>query len=161
MAGDEQLFELLNNLKGSKTIILGIGNTLKGDDGAGPIVCRQLAGKTSAELIDAATVPENYIQHIIKKAPHNLLIIDAIDFGDSPGTINILRPEQLNSLVVSTHTLSPRIFVDMITRVINVDVYFIGVQPAQTTFGQFLSGNIRCALQHIVDLIVEIFPLEE
>jgi len=161
MSGDEQLYNCLNNLQGSKTIILGIGNTLKGDDGAGPVVCRQLAGKTSAELINADTVPENYIQHIIKKAPRNLLIIDAIDFGGSPGTINIFKPEQLNSLVVSTHILSPRIFVDMITQVINVDVYFIGVQPAQTAFGQFLSDNIKEALRHLVDVLVEIFPLEE
>ena len=158
MTGDEQLFDRLNNLQGSKTIILGIGNTLKGDDGVGSIVCQQLAGKTSAELIDAATVPENYIQHIIKKAPRNLLIIDAIDFGDSPGTIHIFKSEQLNSLVISTHILSPRIFVDMITQAINVDVYFIGVQPAQTTFGQFLSDNIRDALQRLVDILTEIFP---
>ena len=117
-----------------------------------------LLEKTSAELIDAATVPENYIQRIIKKAPRNLLIIDAIDFGGSPGTIHIFKPEQLNSLVISTHILSPRIFVDMITQAINVDVYFIGVQPAQTTFGQFLSDNIRDALQRLVDILIEIFP---
>jgi len=161
MGGDEQVFEQLNKLRNSRTLIVGIGNTLKGDDGAGPIVCQQLAGKTSAELIDAATVPENYIRHIIKKAPCNLLIIDAIDFGDSPGTIKIFNPEQLDSLVVSTHTLSPRIFVEMITQVINVNVYFIGIQPAQTIFGQFLSDKLKCAHQRLVDILVEIFPLEE
>jgi len=162
MSTDQQLFEQLNKLRGSKTVIVGIGNTLKGDDGVGSLICEQLqqAG-VGVELIDAGTVPESYIQPIIKKVPRNLLIIDAIDFGDSPGTINIFKPEQLNSLVVSTHTLSPRIFVDMITQVINVDVYFIGVQPAQTTFGQFLSDDIRCALQRLVDLLVDIFPLEE
>jgi len=162
MSTDQQLFEQLNKLRGSKTDIVGIGNTLTGDDGVGPLICEQLrqAG-VGVELIDAGTVPESYIQPIIKKAPRNLLIIDAIDFGDSPGTINIFKPEQLNSLVVSTHTLSPRIFVDMITQAIDVDVYFIGVQPAQTTFGQFLSDDIRCALQRLVDLLVDIFPLEE
>jgi len=162
MSTDQQLFEQLNKLRGSKTVIVGIGNTLKGDDGVGSLICEQLqqAG-VGVELIDAGTVPESYIQPIIKKVPRNLLIIDAIDFGDSPGTINIFKPEQLNSLVVSTHTLSPRIFVDMITQVINVDVYFIGVQPAQTAFGQFLSDDIRCALQRLVDLLVDIFPLEE
>jgi len=161
MVGNEQVFEQLNKLRNSRTLIVGIGNTLKGDDGAGPLICQQLAGRTSAELIDAATVPENYIRHIIKKAPRNLLIIDAIDFGDSPGTIKIFKPEQLNSLVISTHILSPRIFVDMITQVINVDVYFIGVQPAQTALGQFLSDDIREALQGLAALLVEIFPLEE
>lgn len=159
MATDQHLFRQLNKLHGSRTLIVGIGNTLKGDDGLGPLLCRELTGKVCAELIDAATVPENYIQPIVKKAPRNLLIIDAIDFNAPPGTINVFKPEQLNSLVISTHTLSPRIFIDMVTQAINVGVYFIGVQPAQTTFGQSLSDSVRHALQRLVDLLVELFPL--
>ncbi len=153
-----QLFEQLNKLRGSKTIVLGIGNTLKGDDGAGPLVCQQLTGKTSAELIDTGTVPENYIQPIIKKGPQSLLIIDAIDFGASPGSINIFKPEQLNSSVFSTHTLSPRLFVDMITQAIDVDVYFIGIQPAQTQLGQSVSAQVNQAIQSLTQTLVEIFP---
>ncbi|GAF71388.1 unnamed protein product [marine sediment metagenome] len=160
MATDKQLFEQLSNkLRGSKTVIVGIGNTLKGDDGAGPLVCQQLQeAKVSAELIDAGTVPENYIQPIIKKAPQNLLVIDAIDFGASAGTINIFKPEQLNSLVISTHTLSPRLFVDMIRRDIEVDVYFIGVQPAQTQLGQSISAEVSRAVQQLSQTLIEIFP---
>ena len=161
MGGNEQVFEQLNKLRKSRTLIVGVGNTLKGDDGAGPILCQQLAGKTSAELIDAAMVPENYIQQIIKKAPQNLLIIDAIDFSSPPGTINIFKPGQLNSLVISTHTLSPRIFVDMITKEINVEVYFIGIQPAQTTLGQSLSNDITEAVRYLAEVLIEIFPLEK
>ena len=83
MGTRQHLFEKLNKLRGSSTVIVGIGNTLKGDDGAGPLICEQLNAKVCAEVIDAGTVPENYIQKIIKKAPQNLLVIDAIDFGAS------------------------------------------------------------------------------
>src|SRR4030042_5124329 len=114
MGTGQQILQQLNQLRGSKTLIVGIGNTLKGDDGAGPLVCERLTGKICIEVIDAGTVPENYIQTIIKKAPQNLLIIDAIDFGASPGTIDIFRPEQLGSFVLSQHTLSPRFFFDII-----------------------------------------------
>jgi hydrogenase 3 maturation protease len=87
---DKQLYEQLRKFRGSRTLIVGIGNILKADDGAGPLVCEQLGrAKVCADLIDAGTVPENYIQPIIKKAPQNLLVIDAIDFGASPGTIKI------------------------------------------------------------------------
>jgi hydrogenase maturation protease len=112
-------------------------------------------------LIDAGTVPENYIQPIIKKAPQNLLIIDAIDFGASAGTISIFKPEQLNSSVFSTHTLSPRLFVDMVCRNINVDVYFVGIQPAQTQLGQSISPDISQAVQRLVRVLTEIFPPRE
>ena len=47
---NKSLSEQLEKLRNSKTVILGIGNTLKGDDGAGPLVCEGLVGKTCAEL---------------------------------------------------------------------------------------------------------------
>lgn len=159
MGSDQSLFERLNKLRDSPTVILGIGNILKGDDGAGPLVCEQLtAAKISAELIDAGTVPENYIQRIIKKAPRTLLVIDAIDFGAEAGTIKVFELQQLNSHVISTHTLSPRLFVDIIGRSIQVDVYFIGIQPAQTQLGQSVSAAVSRAIEQLCSVLAEIFP---
>ena len=159
MATDQSLFEQLNKLRDSATVIVGMGNILKGDDGAGPLVCEQLAkAEISAGLIDAGTVPENYIQRIIKKAPHLLLIIDAIDFGAEAGTTKIFTPDQLNSRVISTHTLSPRLFVDIICRSIQVDVYFIGIQPAQTQLGQSISKPVSRAIEQLSSVLAEVFP---
>jgi len=159
MGTDEQLFRQLSKLRDSTTVIVGVGNTLKGDDGVGPLVCEQLRrAKVCAELIDAGTVPENYIQPIIKKAPQNLLIIDAVDFGASPGTISIFKPERLNSFVFSTHTLSPRLFVDTVRRNIKVEVYFAGIQPAQTQLGQSISSQLRQAVERLTRALIEIFP---
>ena len=168
MATDQQLLQQLNKLRNSATVIVGIGNVLKGDDGAGPLVCEQLAGKINAELIDAGTVPENYIQPIIKKAPQNLLVIDAIDFAAPAGTIRIFKPEQLNSHAFSTHALSPRLFVDMVCQNIKSDpalqepdVYFVGIQPAQTQLGQSVSPQVSRAVQQLSKILAEIFPLAE
>jgi hydrogenase 3 maturation protease len=159
MGTDQQLFEQLNKFRDSATLIIGIGNLLKGDDGAGPLVCEQLGrANVSAELIDAGTVPENYIQIIIKKAPRNLLVIDAIDFGAMPGTVKIFKPQQLNSHAISTHTLSPRLFVDMVCRSIKLDVYFVGIQPAQTQLGQSVSGQVSQAIQQLCRVLAEVFP---
>jgi len=161
MGYNKELSEQLNKLRNSSTVIVGIGNTLKGDDGAGPLVCEQLRGKVCTEVIDAGTVPENYIQKIIKKTPKNLLIIDAIDFGASAGTINIFKPEQLDSFVLSTHTLSPRLFVDMVCGNIQVDVYFVGIQPAQMQLGQPQSEQVNESIQLLAGTLAEIFPLRK
>jgi hydrogenase 3 maturation protease len=161
MDTNQQLFEKLNKLRDTATVIVGIGNMLKGDDGAGPLVCEQLRDKVCAEVIDAGTVPENYIQTIINKAPQNLLVIDAIDFGASAGTINIFKPEQLDSFVLSTHTLSPRLFVDVICKDIKVDVYFIGIQPAQMQLGQPQGTEVSQAIQWLADTLNQIFPLRK
>lgn len=161
MGIDELLFSRLRLLSGLKTLIVGIGNSLKGDDGAGPLVCRQLKGRTGAELIDAGTVPENYIQRIIKKSPQNLIIIDAVDFGASAGTIELFRPEQLASLVISTHTLSPHLFIDMIKKATETEVYFIGIQPAQTQLGRRISSEVSQAVAQLTCTLAGLFPPEK
>jgi hydrogenase 3 maturation protease len=159
---EKQLFEQLREFYGSKTIIVGIGNILKGDDGAGPLICQQLKqAKISAELIDAGTVPENYIQPIIRKAPQNLIVIDAIDFGDEPGSIKIFKPEQLDSIVISTHSLSPGLFADLVCKDISVDVYFVGIQPAQIMLDQPVSKEVKVAIQQLSEVLTEIFPAED
>ena len=162
MIPQRHIFKQLNQLKGSKTIIVGIGNTLRADDGAGSLVCERLANANiSAEVIDAATVPENYIQKIIKKSPENLLIIDAIDFAAEPGMVKLFKSCQLNSMVISTHMLSPRIFVDMIQKSIKVNVYIIGIQPARIETGGPVSEQITQAVTKVSEILCKIFSPEQ
>jgi len=159
MQSQQQLLEQLVKLRGSRTVILGIGNTLKADDGAGPLVCQRLrAGGTCAELIDASTVPENYIQPVVDKAPQNLLVIDAADFAAPPGRIRVLEPGQLSQCSFSTHTLSPRMFLDMIARQIKVNVYFVGIQPAQVDLGGTMSAEVADAVELLANTLLELFP---
>ncbi len=162
MATNKQLIRRLSKLRDSTTLVIGIGNILKGDDAAGPLVVEQLQSMAvSAELIDAGTVPENYIQTIIKKAPQNLIIIDVIDFEAPPGTIKVFDPEQLNSHVISTHVLSPRLFIDMVRRDISLDVYFVGIQPAQTQLGRPISPQVSQTVQKLAQVLAEAFPLRK
>ena len=161
MKFEKQLFGQLNKLSNSRTLVLTIGNTLKGDDAVGPLLYEQLKGKIGAEIINTGTVPENYIQTIIKKAPEILLIIDAIDFAAPVGTIRMFKPCQLNSLIISTHSLSPRVFIDMITHAIDLQVYFIGIQPLQTQMGRPLSTAVDKTAQQLISILTDIFRLVE
>lgn len=162
MGTHERLPTELRRLRGSATIIMGIGNTLKGDDAAGPILCEKLQNAhLSAEIIDAETVPENYITQIIRKAPQNLIIADAVDFGADPGTVRLFRPDQLSTFTFSTHAPSPRLFLDMIRKEVELDVYFIGIQPRQTKFGLPPTDPVNRAVQYLADLLAEVFQIEE
>lgn len=80
----EVLGELKKNLQ-SKTVILGIGNLLKSDDGFGTILAGRLEGKVKAEVFAAGVIPENYLEKIVKIGPQTILIIDAADFGGGGG----------------------------------------------------------------------------
>jgi hydrogenase 3 maturation protease len=149
--------ERLGKLNPAETVIVGIGNALRGDDGAGPRVCQILKGTIDAEVIDAGTTPENYIAKIVKMSPKKLLIIDAIDFGTSPGTVKIFDIQDLGKFSLSTHCLSPHLFVEVIQSEINVEVIFIGIQPAnvQTSIG--LSRSVAGAIIALADEIKSAF----
>ena len=59
-----------------KTVIVGMGNPLRGDDGFGPALIERLRGKVSATCIDAGIAPENYVGRIVKETPDTILLVD-------------------------------------------------------------------------------------
>jgi hydrogenase 3 maturation protease len=155
MNSQNPLCRKLKNLLSADTLILTIGNTLKGDDGAGPAIAEQLKPLAPGQVIDAATVPENYIQPIINKNPKVLLIIDAINFDAEPGTAKIFPSGDIKSMAVSTHAPSPQLFLDVIKSSISPEIYFLAIQPAHTTLGQPLSSPVSETIETLVDIITD------
>ena len=75
---------MLEHLKlhlAGKVVILGIGNTFRGDDGIGSLLAQRLKDKVSFIVYDSGPSPENYLGKIIKDKPDNIIIVDAVDFG--------------------------------------------------------------------------------
>jgi hydrogenase 3 maturation protease len=147
--------EQLRKICERKTLVVGIGNTLKGDDGAGCFVCERLQDSCPGLVIDAGTVPENYIGPIIERRPEVLVVVDAIDFGGTAGEIRIFKPEDLSSAAISTHTLSPRLFLDVIYKSIEVEVWFVGIGPGQTVLGEGLSKEVEEAVEVVAGILAE------
>ena len=150
----KKLLGQLGKLNPAETVIVGIGNVLKGDDGAGSQVCCILKGKIAAEVIDAGTTPENYIGKLVRMSPKKLLIIDAIDFGAPPGSLKIFDTQDLRQFTLSTHCLSPHLFVQALTSQIDTEVFFIGIQPAHLHFCSELSKRIAGAVAALADEIL-------
>jgi hydrogenase 3 maturation protease len=88
--------DLLGSLSGQRTIILGVGQRLRADDGLGPEICARIAGQVHTEVIDAGPVPENFIGPILRSRPQNVILIDAVDLGLAPGSVMVLGPEDLS-----------------------------------------------------------------
>jgi len=161
MGIDPRLSEFLEPLCGSNVLILGVGNGLKGDDAAGPLVCERLSGKLSAKVIDAGAAPENHIRPILEAAPSILLIVDAVDFGGQPGQIRLLGPEQIRKSGLSTHALSLHLFIDVLRREGDMDVHLIGIQAGHTRLGDPVSPAVEGAIETLVDTFRERFALSD
>lgn len=153
------VLDAFRQLPPGNVLLVGIGNSLKADDGIGPDICARLKEFIPDNVIDAGSVPENYIQVIIKKTPKVILFIDAITFGASPGTIRLFEPTELSTGGVTTHTVSLRMLSEMISKCIPAKIYIIGIQPKSTTTGDAMSREVLSAKKKLLELFQQIFSL--
>lgn len=158
MIGYDELRKRLRVSAGARVVILGVGNVLKGDDGVGPLVCEALAGKVAARVMDAGTVPENYLRPIIEARPQFLLVVDAVDFGGTPGAVGLFAPDQINDAAFSTHALSLRLFIDVLRTDVDVEVLVLGVQPVGTQLGRPVSAPVQESIAEVTAVLAAIFP---
>lgn len=138
-----------------RTVLLGIGNLLWGDEGFGPRVIAELAGRQGlppkVELIDGGT-QGLYLLPLIQET-QRLIVFDAIDFGDPPGCLRILRDGEIPAFFgqrpLSLHQTG---FTDVLaaaelTGFLPSAITLIGVQYADIeTWGGGLSPAVAAAL---------------
>ncbi len=149
-----QIQNLREKIQG-KVVILGVGNVMKKDDGAGPELVKRLNGRLKATLLNCGSAPENYTSIIRDKRPNTLLIIDAVDFGGRPGSFKMIDPKNIRNETISTHNVSIKVFADFIRNETRANVFVIGIQPKEVGFGTGLSNEIQEGLKILEEYLVE------
>ncbi|CAG0945969.1 hydrogenase 3 maturation protease [Anaerolineae bacterium] len=143
------LDELRDRVIGKKLAILGVGNPLRGDDGIGPALIERLQGKTSAILINAGDVPENYLGVVQAAQPAVVLIVDAVELGAKPGDAALIEVEQLGGVIATTHNTSLAPFAQMIRAETGADVFVVAIQPATGSLGAPMSAEVKATLEYL------------
>jgi hydrogenase 3 maturation protease len=160
-----------------RTIIVGIGNTLRGDDGAGPALVDRLdrlervndlehldypgrgAGNRSPRLqyVNAGSAPERFLGRVFRERPGTLLLADAVHLGRSPGSFRIMPLDEVDEACTSTHDLSLRVLVAQLQDLARLRgrVYVLGIQPARLDLGEGLSPRVERAVELCARLILE------
>lgn len=151
----DMLAHLKLHLQG-KVIFLGIGNTLRSDDGAGAALAARLKDKVSYTVYDCGASPENYLGKIIKERPDNIVIADAVDFGGRPGEIKVVDSQEVKTVnLFSTHNASITLTIDYLQSQIPVDIIILMIQPKAITFGDTLSPEILKSLDELGEWFVD------
>ncbi len=152
----------------AKTLILGIGNILLQDEGAGIHAIRQLADFTTQrddiELMDGGTLSFTLAGAI--EDADNLIVIDAAHYGSEPGTIRVFLGEQMDDFIgsnrkCSVHEVS---LIDLMAIALLTDQLphhraLIGIQPQTIAWGETpsppVADAIRLACHQALQLIEE------
>lgn len=148
--------ELAERISGKRTVLLGVGNPMRGDDGAGPALIDLLHGRIDAVLIDAGEVPENFLGSLQASCPQAVVIIDAIEMGIGAGGVNLLELEQLCDPFSQACSPGLARLGRIIRQMTGADVFVLGVQPASLIPETNLSGAVTESLRNLGDLFEQL-----
>lgn len=164
---------LQNNRRAFKRIaIVGIGNELNGDDAVGVLAARSLSrclneqgiavdmkavsglqgqpvadsGGPALLVIDSGPAPEGFTGPLRRFQPDLVIMIDAAELGEPPGTIRWFDWEAAQGMSGSTHTLPPSMFARYLMTETGCQVLLIGVQPKHLNFDEGISPEARAAV---------------
>jgi hydrogenase maturation protease len=135
------------------TLILGIGNLLMTDDGVGVRLVQQLAADYSFPagviVLDGGTLGLDLLPHL--EGVERLLVIDAVETGEAPGTLVRLSGEEIPLALatkVSPHQMGLK---DLLTVAdlqghAPAEMVLWGVQPASIEMEMTLSPPVAAAM---------------
>lgn len=149
------------NVSAARIVVVGIGNLIRTDDGLGVHAIERLrhdprvpAGVT---LIDGGTYGIELLAYISDST--HLLLIDAIDVGERPGTIIRMANEELRGLpcAASVHQVGLADLLATLPLVSTAEreTVLLGVVPASTDWGASLSPEVETALADLIDEVVK------
>ena len=141
-----------------RLVIIGVGNTLRHDDNVGIEVVRRLKKtlvRDTILLIESESIPENFIEPIVRFNPSHILIIDAALLGLEPGTVKLSNFSEVTTVSISTHTLPIQLFCSYLSKVTTSKIGLLLIQPKRVSFGVGLSPKINKVVERIVEQLLK------
>jgi hydrogenase maturation protease len=145
----------------SGTLVIGIGNSLLTDDGAGIHVINRLSQRNlpeDVELLDGGTLGFTLLENIETTA--RLIVVDAAQLDAEPGTVKVLQNAEMDdylggSLRSSVHEVN---LLDMMVAArlrgrLPAEYALVGIQPESIDWGSEPSSVVGEAVDRAVELI--------
>ncbi len=137
--------ELLSARMGERTVVVGIGNPHRGDDVVGCLVAHALRRRPGLRVVEAEDVPEAFLGTIVHPIPDTVILVDALDLGEAPGTVAFLEVGEVATREASTHRAPLSLLARYIQAETGADVFVLGVQPGERGIGGPPSEAVRHA----------------
>ena len=107
-------------------------------------ICRIYTGNTA---------PENFSGEIKKFYPDHLIVIDAADLREEPGSIMIIDPEIIDGVSFSTHMLPLKVMLQYIQKEIGCRITILGIQVADVAYGNPVTEKINHSIKETITIL--------
>jgi hydrogenase maturation protease len=141
-------------------VVIGIGNTIKSDDGAGVRALEMLEPLVGddVELVEGRVYCADMLP--VLEGRRKAIFIDGIDSGEEPGAIFRFSPDEVKSekkISLSIHDFGVYDLI-MAARLLEQcpeELVMFCVQVKDTSVGQELSPEVEAALPRLCELVLE------
>lgn len=145
----------------ARTLVVGIGNIIHQDDGAGVHAMRKLECDPRVPdnigFVDGGTRGLELLADV--HGCSRLLFLDAVDVGQAPGTIIRMTDADLHGLPgsPSVHQIGLADLLATMPLISDApaEVVLLGIQPAETDWGTELSPLVEANLPGLIEAAVE------
>jgi hydrogenase 3 maturation protease len=145
-----------------RVVVLGIGNDLRADDGAGSLVAQSLRGRFPDAVFDGGQAPESYAGPIRRARPDTVIVVDSADFGGAPGEIRVVSTAgEAGGLTPGTHALPIGTFMTALAEMTGAAVHLVAVQATTTVFGGAMTPEVAAAVAEIARELTAILETKE
>lgn len=151
-------------LEDARILVMGIGNTLLQDDGAGVHVTERLRCEprpaAGLEIVDGGTLGLSLLPAIEDSAA--LIVVDAAELGQPPGTIRVFRntdmDRQLSGKKSTVHelALSDLLAAAAMNGRQPAERFLVAIQPESTEWGLEPTPRVRESIPRACDMVAEI-----
>lgn len=148
-----------------KALILGLGNTLLGDEGVGVHVVNRLKRREpplgEVIMLDGGTLSFTLAGPIGEAG--SLIIVDAAKLGRAPGSIEVYEGAGMDRFVASSRhksvhevTLFDLLAIAHLTGELPPQRALIGIQPERIDWSDKLSASVAAAVPAICDSVCDV-----
>ena len=140
-----------------EVLVVGLGNELLTDDGAGVHVIRLLQNEPPTEGVVFTEVGTAILhaQYLLEQAAC-VIAIDAVQAGDEPGTLYLFDMDQAElNRPASLHELGIVGVLQLIPQQNRPRTVVLGVEPETIDYGMELSPVVRAAAGRVVKIVRE------
>jgi hydrogenase maturation protease len=154
--------DLYSTLKG-RTCLVGVGNTLLGDDGLGVRLAEAVERQAGTPAVVAGTAPENCLQALLSGDFDTILFLDAMELPGEPGSAALLPCDQLKSRYpqISTHKFSLGALASLVESETGAKVWLLGVKPASLQPSPQLTEAVATSLEILKEVLSEVLTKQD
>ncbi len=108
-------------------------------------------------IIEAGAAPEAFTGQLRRFDPDLVIMIDAAQMNESPGTIRLIEWQDTIGLSASTHTLPLNVIAQYLVTDLGCDVVVIGIQAQGNAFDAPMSPAVRRAVDELIRALTSLF----